>query len=142
MFGGNLEDGVRSHGPDSLTYSLRPTTEQYVGSFPVDDLDTQESVWLVQQQLWALKVGGLGGHFPSESHSLEDQITPETRSTLPTVREGWDTGSVCGGLVRTHTQAPEAPSLMPWATATWAPQLEATDGDVGDSHSLASGGRS
>ncbi|XP_034501527.1 SH2 domain-containing protein 5 isoform X3 [Ailuropoda melanoleuca] len=28
---------------------------QYVGSFPVDDLDTQESVWLVQQQLWALK---------------------------------------------------------------------------------------
>ncbi|XP_039710684.1 SH2 domain-containing protein 5 isoform X4 [Pteropus medius] len=29
---------------------------QYVGSFSVDDLDTQESVWLVQQQLWALKV--------------------------------------------------------------------------------------
>ncbi|KAG8506654.1 SH2 domain-containing protein 5 [Galemys pyrenaicus] len=29
--------------------------QQYVGSFPVDDLDTQESVWLVQQQLWALK---------------------------------------------------------------------------------------
>uniref|UniRef100_A0A8C5P1C1 SH2 domain containing 5 n=1 Tax=Jaculus jaculus TaxID=51337 RepID=A0A8C5P1C1_JACJA len=29
---------------------------QYVGSFPVDDLDTQESVCLVQQQLWALKV--------------------------------------------------------------------------------------
>nr|XP_051713979.1 SH2 domain-containing protein 5 isoform X3 [Oryctolagus cuniculus] len=28
---------------------------QYVGSFPVDDLDTQESVWLVQQQLWTLK---------------------------------------------------------------------------------------
>ncbi|XP_020767737.2 SH2 domain-containing protein 5 isoform X2 [Odocoileus virginianus] len=28
---------------------------QYVGSFPVDDLDPQESVWLVQQQLWALK---------------------------------------------------------------------------------------
>ncbi|XP_004592351.2 SH2 domain-containing protein 5 [Ochotona princeps] len=28
---------------------------QYVGSFPVDDLDTQESVWLVQQQLWQLK---------------------------------------------------------------------------------------
>uniref|UniRef100_A0A8C5KYK6 SH2 domain-containing protein 5 n=2 Tax=Jaculus jaculus TaxID=51337 RepID=A0A8C5KYK6_JACJA len=28
---------------------------QYVGSFPVDDLDTQESVCLVQQQLWALK---------------------------------------------------------------------------------------
>ncbi|XP_070238538.1 SH2 domain-containing protein 5 isoform X8 [Bos mutus] len=30
--------------------------QQYVGSFPVDDLDPQESVWLVQQQLWALKV--------------------------------------------------------------------------------------
>ncbi|MXQ93760.1 hypothetical protein E5288_WYG016940 [Bos mutus] len=29
--------------------------QQYVGSFPVDDLDPQESVWLVQQQLWALK---------------------------------------------------------------------------------------
>uniref|UniRef100_H0UZD2 SH2 domain containing 5 n=1 Tax=Cavia porcellus TaxID=10141 RepID=H0UZD2_CAVPO len=29
---------------------------QYVGSFPVDDLDTQEGVWLVRQQLWALKV--------------------------------------------------------------------------------------
>ncbi|XP_047422408.1 SH2 domain-containing protein 5 isoform X1 [Sciurus carolinensis] len=28
---------------------------QYVGSFPVDDLDTQDSVWLVQQWLWALK---------------------------------------------------------------------------------------
>ncbi|XP_008588874.1 PREDICTED: SH2 domain-containing protein 5 isoform X1 [Galeopterus variegatus] len=28
---------------------------QYVGSFPVDNLGTQESVWLVQQQLWALK---------------------------------------------------------------------------------------
>uniref|UniRef100_A0A8C2YS90 SH2 domain containing 5 n=1 Tax=Chinchilla lanigera TaxID=34839 RepID=A0A8C2YS90_CHILA len=29
---------------------------QYVGSFPVDDLDAQEGVWLVRQQLWALKV--------------------------------------------------------------------------------------
>ncbi|XP_052520035.1 SH2 domain-containing protein 5 [Budorcas taxicolor] len=29
--------------------------QQYVGSFPVDDLDPQDSVWLVQQQLWALK---------------------------------------------------------------------------------------
>uniref|UniRef100_A0A8C6RZZ2 SH2 domain containing 5 n=1 Tax=Nannospalax galili TaxID=1026970 RepID=A0A8C6RZZ2_NANGA len=29
---------------------------QCVGSFPVDDLDTQESVCLVQQQLWVLKV--------------------------------------------------------------------------------------
>ncbi|XP_020024251.2 SH2 domain-containing protein 5 isoform X1 [Castor canadensis] len=28
---------------------------QYVGSFPVDDLDTQEGVCLVRQQLWALK---------------------------------------------------------------------------------------
>ncbi|XP_013375201.1 PREDICTED: SH2 domain-containing protein 5 isoform X2 [Chinchilla lanigera] len=28
---------------------------QYVGSFPVDDLDAQEGVWLVRQQLWALK---------------------------------------------------------------------------------------
>ncbi|XP_008836825.1 SH2 domain-containing protein 5 isoform X4 [Nannospalax galili] len=28
---------------------------QCVGSFPVDDLDTQESVCLVQQQLWVLK---------------------------------------------------------------------------------------
>lgn len=33
---------------------------QYVGSFPVDDLDTQESVGLVQQQLWALQVRSLG----------------------------------------------------------------------------------
>lgn len=33
---------------------------QYVGSFPVDDLDTQESVCLVQQQLWALQVRGSG----------------------------------------------------------------------------------
>ncbi|EGW12655.1 SH2 domain-containing protein 5 [Cricetulus griseus] len=28
---------------------------QYVGSFPVEDLDTQEGVYLVQQQLWALQ---------------------------------------------------------------------------------------
>lgn len=37
-----------------------PMPKQYVGSFSVDDLDTQEGVWLVQQQLWALKVGELG----------------------------------------------------------------------------------
>lgn len=50
------------------------TPKQYVGSFPVDDLDTQESVWLVQQQLWALKVGswGAGWHMPvpGRDHSL------------------------------------------------------------------------
>ncbi|PNJ27228.1 SH2D5 isoform 4, partial [Pongo abelii] len=61
--------GLAPHRPRCITKFA-----QYVGSFPVDDLDTQESVWLVQQQLWALKVGGLGGHFPSESHSLEDQV--------------------------------------------------------------------
>lgn len=35
-----------------------PRHHQYVGSFPVDDLDTQDSVGLVQQQLWALQVRG------------------------------------------------------------------------------------
>ncbi|XP_068935716.1 SH2 domain-containing protein 5 isoform X2 [Petaurus breviceps papuanus] len=29
---------------------------QYVGSFAVDDLGLQDKVWMVQQQLWALKV--------------------------------------------------------------------------------------
>lgn len=51
---GNLERG--GSGVTSLTSLPHPTPKQYVGSFPVDDLDTQESVWLVQQQLWALKV--------------------------------------------------------------------------------------
>lgn len=62
MFEG--EFGGRRSGAKGLTPlppSLpHPTPKQYVGSFPVDDLDTQESVWLVQQQLWALKVAGLG----------------------------------------------------------------------------------
>ncbi|XP_058160217.1 SH2 domain-containing protein 5 isoform X4 [Dasypus novemcinctus] len=43
--------GPAPHRPRCITKFA-----QYVGSFPVDDLDTQESVWLVQQQLWALKV--------------------------------------------------------------------------------------
>nr|XP_012295413.1 SH2 domain-containing protein 5 isoform X2 [Aotus nancymaae] len=43
--------GLAPHRPRCITKFA-----QYVGSFPVDDLDTQESVWLVQQQLWALKV--------------------------------------------------------------------------------------
>ncbi|XP_054114837.2 SH2 domain-containing protein 5 isoform X3 [Callithrix jacchus] len=42
--------GLAPHRPRCITKFA-----QYVGSFPVDDLDTQESVWLVQQQLWALK---------------------------------------------------------------------------------------
>uniref|UniRef100_A0A9L0SPR7 SH2 domain-containing protein 5 n=1 Tax=Equus caballus TaxID=9796 RepID=A0A9L0SPR7_HORSE len=42
--------GPAPHRPRCITRFA-----QYVGSFPVDDLDTQESVWLVQQQLWALK---------------------------------------------------------------------------------------
>ncbi|XP_045715404.1 SH2 domain-containing protein 5 isoform X2 [Phyllostomus hastatus] len=42
--------GPAPHRPRCITKFA-----QYVGSFPVDDLDTQESVWLVQQQLWALK---------------------------------------------------------------------------------------
>lgn len=47
--------------PATFLAPCHTTTEQYVGSFPVDDLDTQESVWLVQQQLWLLKVEALGG---------------------------------------------------------------------------------
>ncbi|XP_077929830.1 SH2 domain-containing protein 5 isoform X4 [Halichoerus grypus] len=43
--------GPAPHRPRCIT----KFAQQYVGSFPVDDLDTQESVWLVQQQLWALK---------------------------------------------------------------------------------------
>ncbi|XP_070366943.1 SH2 domain-containing protein 5 isoform X3 [Equus asinus] len=43
--------GPAPHRPRCITRFA----QQYVGSFPVDDLDTQESVWLVQQQLWALK---------------------------------------------------------------------------------------
>lgn len=42
-------------------YLVSPRHRQYVGSFPVDDLDTQEGVYLVQQQLWALQVRVLGG---------------------------------------------------------------------------------
>ncbi|XP_026965701.1 SH2 domain-containing protein 5 isoform X2 [Sagmatias obliquidens] len=42
--------GPAPHRPRCITKFA-----QYVGSFPVDDLDTQESAWLVQQQLWALK---------------------------------------------------------------------------------------
>ncbi|XP_053432958.1 SH2 domain-containing protein 5 isoform X2 [Nycticebus coucang] len=42
-------------GPAPLRPRCITKFAQYVGSFPVDDLDTQESVWLVQQQLWALK---------------------------------------------------------------------------------------
>ncbi|XP_077755447.1 SH2 domain-containing protein 5 isoform X2 [Canis aureus] len=42
--------GPAPHRPRCITKFA-----QYVGSFPVDDLDTQEGVWLVQQQLWALK---------------------------------------------------------------------------------------
>ncbi|XP_004678628.1 PREDICTED: SH2 domain-containing protein 5 [Condylura cristata] len=42
-------------GPVPLRPRCITKFAQYVGSFPVDDLDTQERVWLVQQQLWALK---------------------------------------------------------------------------------------
>lgn len=82
VFGGgargkSLEGGIRSHGPDCLaSFPPLPRPKQYVGSFPVDDLDTQESVWLVQQQLWALKVGSQDGYVPvpvpvpSRDHSL------------------------------------------------------------------------
>ncbi|XP_045441044.1 SH2 domain-containing protein 5 isoform X2 [Pipistrellus kuhlii] len=42
--------GPASHRPRCITKFA-----QYVGSFSVDDLGTQEGVWLVQQQLWALK---------------------------------------------------------------------------------------
>ncbi|XP_036707160.1 SH2 domain-containing protein 5 isoform X2 [Balaenoptera musculus] len=42
--------GPAPHRPRCITKFA-----QYVGSFPVDDLDTQESAWLVQQQLWTLK---------------------------------------------------------------------------------------
>ncbi|XP_075407763.1 SH2 domain-containing protein 5 isoform X3 [Tenrec ecaudatus] len=43
--------GPAPHRPRCIT----KFAQQYVGSFPVDDLDPQESAWLVQQQLWALK---------------------------------------------------------------------------------------
>ncbi|KAK1340409.1 hypothetical protein QTO34_018978 [Cnephaeus nilssonii] len=43
--------GPAPHRPRCIT----KFAQQYVGSFSVDDLDTQEGVWLVQQQLWALK---------------------------------------------------------------------------------------
>lgn len=71
--GGNLEDGIRTMVLTALPPShFHRTPKQYVGSFPVEDLDTQESVWLVQQQLWALKVGSWGGHVPvpGRDHSL------------------------------------------------------------------------
>nr|XP_019567672.1 PREDICTED: SH2 domain-containing protein 5 isoform X1 [Rhinolophus sinicus]XP_019567680.1 PREDICTED: SH2 domain-containing protein 5 isoform X1 [Rhinolophus sinicus]XP_019567688.1 PREDICTED: SH2 domain-containing protein 5 isoform X1 [Rhinolophus sinicus]XP_019567698.1 PREDICTED: SH2 domain-containing protein 5 isoform X1 [Rhinolophus sinicus]XP_019567706.1 PREDICTED: SH2 domain-containing protein 5 isoform X1 [Rhinolophus sinicus]XP_019567714.1 PREDICTED: SH2 domain-containing protein 5 is len=42
--------GPATHRPRCITKFA-----QYVGSFSVDNLDTQESVWLVQQQLWTLK---------------------------------------------------------------------------------------
>ncbi|XP_055979315.1 SH2 domain-containing protein 5 isoform X1 [Sorex fumeus] len=42
-------------GPVTLRPRCITKFAQYVGSFPVHDLGTQESVWLVQQQLWALK---------------------------------------------------------------------------------------
>lgn len=48
----------------SLPPSYPTPPKQYVGSFSVDDLDTQESVWLVQQELWALRVGELGRALP------------------------------------------------------------------------------
>lgn len=56
---------VRSHVLDfPPALPPPPTSKQYVGSFSVDDLGTQEGVWLVQQQLWALKVGELKGGVP------------------------------------------------------------------------------
>ncbi|XP_060056885.1 SH2 domain-containing protein 5 isoform X2 [Erinaceus europaeus] len=42
-------------GPAPLRPRCITKFAQYMGSFPVDDMDTQESVWQVQQQLWALK---------------------------------------------------------------------------------------
>ncbi|XP_057641213.1 SH2 domain-containing protein 5 isoform X4 [Chionomys nivalis] len=42
-------------GPQGLRLWAYTLPAQYVGSFPVDDLDTQEGVYLVQQQLWALQ---------------------------------------------------------------------------------------
>ncbi|XP_006145248.1 SH2 domain-containing protein 5 isoform X1 [Tupaia chinensis] len=49
--------GRRASDCGPVTHRPRCITKfaQYVGSFPVDDLDTQESVWVVQQHLWALK---------------------------------------------------------------------------------------
>lgn len=68
--------GVWKTGSGAVVLTALPpccphrTPKQYVGSFPVDDLDTQEGVWLVQQQLWALKVGRWGGRIPGRGHSL------------------------------------------------------------------------
>lgn len=82
--GGDLADGIRSHGPALPPSRPHRTPKQYVGSFPVDDLDTQESVWLVQQQLWALKVGRRGGHVPCGHHS--HGMAPRPSSPAPQSR--------------------------------------------------------
>lgn len=62
--------GIRARGLTTPPPPPRtPAPKQYVGSFPVDDLDPQESVWLVQQQLWALKVAGWQGALPPWAQS-------------------------------------------------------------------------
>lgn len=49
---------------------------QYVGSFPVDDLDTQEGVYLVQQQLWALQVRSLGAKPRAVHYEYQSWMEP------------------------------------------------------------------
>lgn len=55
---GILSTGSRSSDL-SYTHPHPASFLQYVGSFPVHDLGTQESVWQMQQQLWELKVGAV-----------------------------------------------------------------------------------
>ena len=95
--------GVRSHEPDfPASLPPPPTPKQYVGSFPVDDLDTQESVWLVQQQLWALKVGEPRRALPWRGSYLDPPHPPvmEMEQVRPRV-----------GLQQSHSEppAPQAP---------------------------------
>lgn len=110
-----MED--RDHKPISLTLlplsHPRHSPKQYVGSFSVDDLDTQESVWLVQQQLWALKVGSWGGHFPGRIIALGWQAGNERPLRLsdpphPPIIEM----SSREGLDQSHSERWAPPSLL------------------------------
>lgn len=61
---------AKDQGPGLTPLFPPPLPQAVCGLLPVDDLDPQESVWLVQQQLWALKVWGWDGHFPTGLRAL------------------------------------------------------------------------
>lgn len=173
VFGGGAGGRVWRMGSGALVLTAWPPSrphhipKQYVGSFPVDDLNTQESVWLVQQQLWALKVGSQDGHVPvpvpSRVHSLGGSGWNGPCGHLtqpPNHRDGAGGGPGRGktkvilrsGPRDDHTQAPEAMSLksrdhFPWAIVTCLPWVEATVEMWGmvitwPAKTLAGGGRS